>query len=186
MKTFALLAVLLVMLLAGACTPDAEQHAHARRSGTAPSPILPSQDRDFLEHAAQGSNAEIAIGKLVRSRALRPEVKAYGERMVADHTAINQRLAAIAARHRIVLPTSLGEHQHSYDRVVDLRWDRFDEEFLQVMVEDHDMAAELFRLEAAGGADPELKAFAARTLPLIVAHLDHAKSLAGPKPAPAQ
>lgn len=93
------------------------------------------------------SNAEIEIGKLVRSRAQRPEVKAYGERMVADHTAINRRLAAIAAKHRIVLPTSLGEHQHSYDRVVDLRWNRFDEEFLQVMAEDHDMAAELFRLE---------------------------------------
>jgi putative membrane protein len=182
MKTFALLAVLLV----ASCTPDAEQHAHPRRSGSAPSPILPSQDRDFLEHAAEGSNAEIEIGKLVRSRAQRPEVKAYGERMVADHTAINQRLAAIAAKHRIVLPTSLGEHQHSYDRLVDLRFDRFDEEFMQVMVEDHDMAAELFRMEASGGADPELKAFAAQTHPLIVAHLDHAKSMAGPKPAPAQ
>jgi putative membrane protein len=183
MKTVALLAVLLV----AACTPDAEQHAHPRRSsGNAPSPILPSQDRDFLEHAAEGSNAEIAIGKLVRSRALRAEVKAYGERMVADHTAINARLAAIAAKHRIALPTSLGDHQASYDRVVDLRWDRFDEEFMQVMVEDHDMAAELFRSEASGGADPELKSFAAQTLPLIVAHLDHAKALAGPKPAPAQ
>jgi putative membrane protein len=180
-------ALALTALLAVACTPDADQHAHARRSsGDAPSPILPSQDRDFLEQAAEGSNAEIQTGKLVRTNAQRPEVKALGERMVADHTAINKALVAIAARHRIVLPTSLGEHQASYDRVVDLRWDRFDREFIQVMVEDHDMAAQLFKGEASGGADPELKAFAAQTLPLIVAHLDHAKSLAGPKPAPAQ
>jgi putative membrane protein len=178
--------ILLAVLTVAACTPDADQHAHPRRSsGSSPSPILPSQDRDFLEHAAEGSNAEIEIGKLVRSRAQRPEVKAYGERMIADHTAINRGLAAIAKKHRIILPTSLGDHQLSYDRLVDLRWDRFDREFLQVMTEDHDMAAELFRMEASGGADPELKTFAARTLPLIIAHLDHAKSLAGPKPAPA-
>ena len=180
-------ALILFALLVVACTPGAEQHAHPRRSpGAPPSPILPSQDRDFLEHAAEGSNAEIEIGKLVRSRAQRAEVKAYGERMIADHTAIRERLEAIAAQHRIVLPTSLGDHQLSYDRLVDLRFDRFDKEFLQVMVEDHDLAAELFRLEASGGADLEIRTFAAETLPLIVAHLDHAKSLAGPKPAPAK
>ena len=180
-------ALALLAILLAACTPEAEQHAHARRFGSAPTPILPSQDRDFLEHAAEGSNAEIAIGKLVRSRAMRPEVKAYGERMVTDHTAINQRLAVLAKKRRIELPTSLGEHQLSYDRVVDLRYDRFDEEFIQVMLEDHHMAAELFRMQASGGADPELRAFAAQTLPLILAHLDHARSLAtGPKPAPAQ
>ncbi|HEX6086318.1 MAG TPA: DUF4142 domain-containing protein [Thermoanaerobaculia bacterium] len=180
--------LILIAVFVIGCTPDAEQHAHARRStGNPPSPILPSQDRDFLERAAEGSNAEIEIGKLVRSRAFRAEVRAYGERMVADHTAIKQRLAAIAKQHRIVLPTSLGDHQLSYDRLVDLRYDRFDEEFIQVMVEDHDLAAEIFRMEASGGADPELKAFAAQTLPLIVAHLDHAKSIRhGPKPAPAQ
>lgn len=180
-------ALIVFAILFVACTPDAEQHAHARRSsGDPPSPILPSQDRDFLEHAAEGSNAEIEIGKLVRFCAQRPEVKAYGERMIADHTAINQRLAAIAKKHRIVLPTSLGDHQLSYDRLVDLRFDRFDKEFMQVMVEDHDLAAELFRNEASGGADPELRTFAAETLPLVVAHLDHAKAMAGPKPAPAQ
>lgn len=180
-------ALALLAIVVAACTPDAEQHAHARRFGAAPSPILPSQDRDFLEHAAEGSNAEIQIGKLTGTNAWRPEVKAYGQRMVADHSAINRRLAAIAAKHRIVLPTSLGEHQASYDRLVDLRRDRFDDEFVQVMIEDHDMAAELFRSEASGGADPELRAFAAQTLPLIVAHLEHAKAMrTGQKPAPAQ
>jgi putative membrane protein len=178
--------VLTATLLLAACTPDSEQHAHPRRaSGNAPSPILPSQDRDFLEHAVQGSNAEIDIGKLVRTHAWRPEVKAYGERMVADHSALNARLAAIAHKHRIVPPTKLGDHQLSYDRLVDLRYDRFDEEFIQVMTEDHDMAAELFRMQAAGGADPELKAFAAQNLPLIIGHLDHIRAMAGKKPAPA-
>jgi putative membrane protein len=171
--------ILFALLVLTGCTPDADQHAHARPAGEARVPVLSPQDRDFLERAAEGSNAEIAIGALGRSRGVRPEVRAFGQRMVADHRAINAALAAIAARHRIVLPTSLGEHQARFDRVVDHHRERFDEEFLKVMVDDHHAAYELFRSEASGGVHPELKAFAARTLPTIAAHLEHAKAVAG-------
>jgi putative membrane protein len=177
--------LLIVTLVLTACSPDAAQQAHPRRvaSPAPPAPILAPQDRDFLEKAAEGSNAEITMGRLVETRSTHPDVIAFGRRMVADHTAINQRLAAIAKQHRIELPTSLGEHQASYDRIVDLRREQFDQEFLQVMNEDHDLAFELFRGEASGGIDPSLKAFAANTLPLIEAHLAHAKAMAqGLKP----
>lgn len=169
---------LLLALLLAACSPNIEQEAHPRRAGSPPAPVLAPQDRDFLERAAEGSNAEIAIGRLVETRAASPAVKAFGRMMVADHSAINARLAAIATRHRIVLPSSLGEHQAGYDRVVDRRLEDFDREFVKVMNEDHDQARELFRSEASGGYDPALKAFAAETLPTIEAHLTHAKAMA--------
>lgn len=176
---------LILVLLLAACSPDIEQHAHPRRAGVPPAPVLAPQDRDFLERAAEGSNAEIAMGRLVETHASSPAVKAFGRMMVADHTAINARLAVIARQHRIALPTSLGEHQSGYDRVVDLRRESFDQEFMQVMNEDHDMARELFRSEASGGHDPALKAFAAETLPTIEAHLTHAKAMAkGIAPTP--
>lgn len=178
-------AIAAAALFLAACTPDTEQHAHPRFAQSTPAPVLAPQDRDFLDRAAEGSNAEITMGRLVETRALSPAVKAYGRTLVADHTAINRRLAAIAARHRITLPTSLGEHQASYDRVVDLRLEPFDQEFMQVMNEDHDMARELFKAEAIGGHDPMLKAFAAQTLPTIEAHLTRAKSMAnGISPTP--
>jgi putative membrane protein len=177
----------LALLLVIACSPETAQQAHPRRMGAAsPAPVLAPQDRDFLERAAEGSNAEIATGSTATRQAFRPEVKAFGQMMMKDHGAMNARLAAIAKRYNIALPTSLGEHQASYDRIVDLRYDRFDEEFMQVMVEDHDMALELFRGAASGAHDPALRAFAAAHVPVIEAHLNHAKMLAGPKPAPAQ
>jgi putative membrane protein len=180
MKTLALAAALLF----AACTPDAEQHAHARPQQRPAAPVLHSQDRDFLEHAAQGSNAEVAIGGLGAARGLSGDVRAFGQRMVTDHGAIRRELATIAGRHRIILPTDLGDHQASYDRVVDLHRDEFEREFTKVMVEDHDMAVMLFQGEASGGVDPEIRAFATRTLPLIQAHLQHAKSLTPPAPLP--
>jgi putative membrane protein len=179
MKTIAVLAALLL----AACTPEARQHAHPRPVQRPPKPVLHPQDRDFLERASQGSNAEVAMGGLAANRALRPEVRALGGRMLNDHGAINRGLAAIAGKHRIILPTDLGDHQASYDRLVDLHRDHFDREFVQVMVEDHDMAVLLFQGEASGGVDPEIRAFAARTLPLIRAHLQHAKTLKAPLPS---
>jgi putative membrane protein len=173
--------LLLVLLVLGACSPNTEQRAHTIPSVEARMPVLSPQDRDFLERAAEGSNAEIAMGVLARSHALRPEVSAFGERMIADHTAINQRLAAIARRHRTEPPTGLGENQASFDRVVDLYRKPFDDEYMRVMVDDHNAAFELFRSEASGGNDPELKSFAAQTLPAIAAHLEHAKTLAPPQ-----
>jgi putative membrane protein len=173
------MAVLAALVALSSCSPNAEQEAHPRRaSGSLPAPVLAPQDRDFLERAAEGSNAEIAMGKLVETHTSNAAVQAYGRRMVRDHGAINARLSALAARYGVALPTSLGEHQAGFDRLVDLRRDEFDQEFLQVMNEDHDQARQLFQDAAAGGFDPSLKAFAAQTQPTIDAHLTHAKAMA--------
>lgn len=125
------------------------------------------------------------IGALVNDHARRPEVMGFGRMLIIDHSAANRNLAAIAATKHIALPTALGDNQASFDRLADLRQDPFDREFAKVMIEDHQMAAQLFRREAEGGSDPELKAFAASTLPMILAHLERAKALKetlGPDP----
>jgi putative membrane protein len=172
------LVFVLLLLLIGACSPNIEQHAHPTpKADAVPSENLAPQDRDFMERAAQGSNAEIAMGALVDRHALRADVIAFGKLMVTDHRAINQQLAAIAKAKRISLPTSLGEHQQNYDRIVDLHRHPFDREFARAMRADHQEAVRLFREEASGGLDAELKAFAAATLPKIEAHLRHAEGL---------
>ncbi|MDQ3280832.1 MAG: DUF4142 domain-containing protein [Acidobacteriota bacterium] len=179
------IAPIAALALFAACTADTTQHAHPKPPKTqAQSIALTSQDRDFLERAAEGSNAEVHIGALAPTRALRPEVKAFGQMMVTDHTAANRKLAQIAAAKRISLPTGLGEHQQNFDRVVDEQLDPFDREFIRVMIGDHQQAAELFRNEAMNGTDPDLKAYAAATLPAIEAHLQHAQSMAALAAAP--
>ncbi|MFL6248895.1 MAG: DUF4142 domain-containing protein [Thermoanaerobaculia bacterium] len=166
------------LLLLMACSPNIEQQAHPQPPvQPAPSADLASQDRDFLERAAEGSNAEVSMGALVDRHGLRGEVIAFGKLMVTDHTAINQQLTAIAKAKHISLPTSLGEHQQNFDKIVDLYRDDFDREFARAMLGDHQEAVRLFRDEASGGVDPDLKAFAAATLPKIEAHLQHAEEL---------
>jgi putative membrane protein len=176
MRTFLITALLLLL---GACSPDTSQSAHPRPpERPSPSAPLASQDRDFLERAAQGNNGEIAMGSLVDGHAVRAEVIALGRMIAADHRSAQQQLAAIAAKKRIALPSDLGDHQANYDALVDLQRDDFDRAFVRVMLNEHSQAIELFRGEASGGADPDLKAYAAATLPKLEAHLAHAKALA--------
>jgi putative membrane protein len=173
--------MLLIALLAVACSRDTVQHAHPQPpTEPAPSATLSSQDRDFLERAAEGGNAEVAIGTLAPERAARAEVVAFAQMLVADHRAANQQLAAIAAAKHITLPKSLGDQQQGFDRLVDERRENFDREFAKVTIDDHHQAIELYRGEAANGTDPELKAFAAAKLPTLEAHLARAIALSAP------
>jgi predicted outer membrane protein/cytochrome c2 len=163
----------------GCCAGSGEDETPSpSKPAASPSASLEPQDRDFLERASQGSTAEIAIGTLTANHALRPEVIAFGRMLIADHTAANTKLAAIAAAKHISLSTSLGDHQQSFDRLADEQLDPFDHAFATVMVDEHTQAVELFRGEATNGSDPALKAYAAATLPTLEAHLAQAKALA--------
>ena len=173
------IAKLCTLLLLAACSPGVEQHAHPKPPATASrSADLASQDRDFLEQASRGNTAEIAIGSITPTHTQRAEVFALGQMLVRDHSAANAKLTAIAASKQIALPTDLGEHQSAYDRIVERQRDSFDHELARVLIDEHQQAVELFRGEAANGADPELKAFAAAMLPVIESHLQQAQALA--------
>jgi putative membrane protein len=105
-------------------------------------------------------------------------VTQFGQMLVADHKAANAQLAAIAARKAIALPSSLGDHQAGFDELVDRKGEPFDKEFIRIMLADHQEAARLYRSAATNVVDPDLRAYAAATLPKIEAHLAHAQSLA--------
>jgi putative membrane protein len=168
-----LFAILLLLL---ACSPDQQPHEKPSPE-PAPSANLATQDRDFLERAAQGNNAEVKIGGLVNGRSENGAVIGFGNMMVADHGSAQQRLAVIAKELHITLPESLGDSQEGYDRLVEKRREPFDDEFTRVMVQDHQRALELYKGEAANGVEPRITAYAQSMVPVIEAHLDEAARL---------
>lgn len=170
-------AILLMAAVTAACNPRQESHPLPRNDRTRDAAPLEPQDRDFLEKAAQGNQAEYAAGGLAAHRTRNASVIAYGRMMVAEHGNANVRLGLIARERRIAIPHSLGEQQQSYDRLVDLRDAAFDAEFARVMVEDHQVALRVYQAEVTGGSDPLLRNYAASMVPRIEAHLAQAKLL---------
>jgi putative membrane protein len=171
-------AALALLLLAAACTREVSQQVHPRVLHPSPAAELASQDRDFVERASEGNNAEVAIGAIAKGHSFDPRVLAFGAMLAAEHGAAQKELEAIAAKKHLALPTGLGEQQAAYDRIVEKTRESFDREFANEMAGAHDQALELFKGEAQNGADPDLKAFAARMVPVIEKHQNEAKALA--------
>src|SRR5664279_2006731 len=53
-------------------------------------------DTTFILAAAQGGMTEVKLGELASKNAKRDDVKEFGQRMVKDHTAINDNLKVLA------------------------------------------------------------------------------------------
>ncbi|CAN5623737.1 hypothetical protein BH10ACI3_BH10ACI3_16410 [soil metagenome] len=132
---------------------------------------------DFLKSAAQGGQAEVELGKLVATKAASPEVKKFGQMMIADHTKANTELKALAAKKSVAIPADLGSHQSTIDRLGKLSGADFDKAYVDDMVSDHEGDVAEFERQAANSPDADVKAFAAKTLPVLKKHLEAIKAI---------
>jgi putative membrane protein len=122
--------------------------------------------------AAAGSLAEVAVGRLAADRAESADVTKFAQQMIDDHTKANQELIELASRKRIALPQRLEIKDQATSEVLGgLRRGEFDTEYCKQQFAAHMCAVQLFEAEAERGQDPEIKAWAARTLPKLREHL---------------
>jgi putative membrane protein len=153
---------------------------HSTASGsTSSSSKLSSADRKFIMDAAEGGMAEVQLGQLAASQASDPDVKAFGQRMVDDHTKANDRLKQIAADKGVTLPTELkGSMKTMHDKLSKASGASFDKMYMQHMVSDHKKDVSEFQKESKSGKDADVKQFASDTLPTLQDHLKMAQTTA--------
>jgi len=143
---------------------------------------ISADDRNFIMQAADGSLAEIELGKLAQQNGSSATVKQFGQRMVEDHGKANQELGAIATKLGVTLPKRPSEkHQSAIKKFTKLSGEQFDREYANHMVMDHVKDVTLFEQQAKRGASAELKTFASKTLTVLQEHLKMARALAGEK-----
>jgi putative membrane protein len=171
----------------------------AKAQDAAPSSNASAMDRKFVHGAAAGGFAEVQLGKLAMQRAGNPDVKAFGQKMVDDHTMLNNQMKPVAEGLGIPVPTMLdAKDQATYDKLSALSGEAFDKAYVQDMVMDHRKDLREFRQEAANGMDPQVKQAAASGAKVIAQHYRMANKLATevgvtpgstssvPAPAPAE
>ncbi|HEX3967320.1 MAG TPA: DUF4142 domain-containing protein [Edaphobacter sp.] len=116
------------------------------------------EDKMFLRRAAEGGIAEVKLGQLAAQKGSTDDVKAFGQKMVDDHTRLNNEMAQVADSLGVMLPKSMNkEDQAEYDKLNGLSGNDFDMEYLTFMVKDHHKDLHEFRMEAASHADPTLR-----------------------------
>jgi putative membrane protein len=164
--------------LAASLTSLGAQDANAPHVDAGSSKMMKSSDMNFAMKAAQGGIAEVQMGQLAAQKATNPDVKAFGQQMVDDHTKANDDLKSVAANENITLPTTMGgKEQAEYNKLQNLSGAAFDKAYVKAMVKDHEEDVKEFQKEASKGQDPGLKAFASKTEPILQGHLDKIKSI---------
>jgi putative membrane protein len=138
-----------------------------------------SEDAKFAVAAANGGMLEVELGKLAKNKAIAPKAIAFANMMVTDHTKANTELKALAGTKFITLPAILdSKKQKDYDDMSKMKREEFDKTYIDYMVKDHKEDIELFKKEAQEGKDAELKAFAAKHVPILEHHLQMAQQAA--------
>jgi putative membrane protein len=152
---------------------EAKKEAKAQKSS------LQKQDTKMMRDIAQADLAEVQAGKLAASKASSAEVKKFAQHMVDDHGKHLSEARAMAKTKGVQLPSAPAKkHQQAMKKLESASGAEFDKVFMQQMVKDHEDALKLVQGTAKNAKDPQLKADAEKTAPVIEKHLEEAKRIA--------
>jgi putative membrane protein len=135
---------------------------------------------DFVQKAAMSDMYEVEAGKIASEKGKSDAIKQFGQQMIEAHTKTTEELKGIVAAEKIKveLPTKLdSKHQGLIDNLNKASADDFDKTYADQQAEAHQTAVDLFESYSKDGDNAAIKAFAAKTLPVIKEHLKMAKDL---------
>ncbi len=134
---------------------------------------LDRSDRNALIEMAQSNMAEISSAKLALTKAANPEIKAYAQRMVDEHTKALAEVQALAQAKGVELPKELTvKHKAKGAMLEALSGDIFDRTYMkQSGRRDHRVTHEQLRDGMDKIKDPDIKALAMKMRPIVEQHL---------------
>jgi putative membrane protein len=137
---------------------------------------------EFVKAAAMADMYEIEAGKIAVARAKRSDVKAFGQMMIDMHTKTSDDLKAALKDNNIDIapPTTLDDRRMGMLQNLRAAGDSdFDLAYLHQQLAAHLEALTLHSGYADHGDNPVLKAAAAKTKPVVQAHIDQVKKIGG-------
>jgi putative membrane protein len=158
---------------------DKAQDATGAAVGATSAATLGSRDTGaFVSNASQTDMYEIEAGKMAQQRSKNADVKAFGKKMVTDHTAMSNSMKPLIAAAGQTPATSLDQRRQGFiDNLKSASDADFDKTYVDQQVAGHEEALTLFQGYAKDGPDAGLKGGAAKAIPMVQMHLDGAKSL---------
>jgi predicted outer membrane protein len=122
----------------------------------------------YLISAYQDSLLEIQLGQMALQNATREDVKAYAQRMITDHTSLSAQIAQTAQQKGVSLPVNLtASRQADLKDLSRFSGIKFDQAYMDTSVTAHAKELAVAQRQSAQGTDPEMKALAQASLPLL-------------------
>ena len=138
---------------------------------------LKDKDYKFVTEAAQGSMMEVQLGQLAQQKGASQAVRNFGQRMVTDHSKALEELKQITSQKGIALPAETKSEHSTIEHLQKASGKDFDKAYAEHMVKDHKKDIKEFQKAAKEATDPDVRAFAAKTLPILEAHMSMARDM---------
>ena len=130
-------------------------------------------DSQFTVDAAGSSIAEVALGKLAQQKAIDRRIKNFGTMMIKNHSKLKDSITALAAIKKIAIPAVVDANvQKELADLAKKAGNDFDKAYIKYMIDNHKKDISTFEAATKKCQDPDIKAFAVKTLPTLRTHLD--------------
>ena len=142
-------------------------------------PMQRMEDRDFVHQALQGGMAQVKLGQLAAQKGATSAVRQLGQKMVSDHTQLDNLMKQVAANMEMNAPRKMSKKDKKlYARLSALSGKQFDDAYLKAMLKDHKNDLTAFRREANDSQNPQVRQVASEGVQMIRGHLEMIKSIA--------
>lgn len=157
--------------------PDNGQQAQMQQDQSAAMHSM--QDKEFVKKAAEGGMAEVRLGQLAEQKSNSPDVKEFAQKMVNEHTQLNEQMEPIAQQMGVSSPKDLSKKdKKAIEKMENLSGRQFDDAYIKYMVKDHKKDLSDFRDTANRTQNTQLKTAAEHGAQVIQQHLQDIEQIA--------
>jgi putative membrane protein len=154
---------------------DQQQQMNGMQGPNQPTPM----DRMFVSKAMQGSMAEVQLAQLTLQKSSNDQVKQFAQRMIDDHTKLNEQMKPVADQLGVKAPDQISKgDRKTIAELQGLSGSAYDQAYIRDMVKDHKQDLGQFQTEASSGQDQTVKDAANQGSKVIAQHLQMAQQLA--------
>lgn len=163
----------LVPLMAADMQANQTATVEAPATGEGGAAGKPIDDITFVKQATEGGRKEVDSAREAIPQLQQPELIRIAEMLVNDHSGANSRLAKIAEAKGWPMPprAPAGAPPSGTSS------SNFDATWTAEMIAGHERSVALYRAQAQGGEDRDLRKYARDTLPTIEKHLEELRRL---------
>ena len=157
------------------------------QSSAPPPPMGPKAMADmakspgaYVTAAGESDKFEITEGQMAETMATSPQIKAFGQKMVRDHTKSTAKVmmaAKVSGLPRMPPPVLRPDQQDMVAQLKMASGPAFDQLYVQQQTESHQQALMVQQNYAEHGTAPALKAAAKKIVPVVKDHLSMLQSL---------
>ncbi|WP_419698791.1 DUF4142 domain-containing protein [Mucilaginibacter sp. NFX135] len=135
-------------------------------------------DKTFISQAIVGGFKETNASEMAMHVAITTDVKDFAKKMIADHGKANRELKSIIKSKGYHIKVPSVDDVTRDPLLGGTTGTAFENNYILLMIKDHKKMLTLFKNAAGQIQDPEIRAFAKRTLPILQQHWASIKALA--------